>query len=81
MSWQHLSTSRPVGRKEHKCIWCGEVIAMKEKHVVVTGIYEGDFQTGRYHNECDEAAKLYFKNSFDDAFQPYSFHRGTTEEQ
>lgn len=79
MSWTHLSTSHPIARKEYRCIWCSEPILKGEKHVIISGIGDGDFQSNRFHAECYKASQLYFQTTFDDFFDPYEFKRGSME--
>ena len=42
----------PVGRKDHRCEWCGETIAKGEKHAHFVGKWEGEFQNWRMHFDC-----------------------------
>lgn len=56
MNYTLMSQSEPVARKDYKCSWCGQVIAKGEKHAKQSGIFEGAYQTDRYHPECDKAA-------------------------
>jgi len=79
MSYQLLSTSSPVARKNHNCIWCGEPIEKGLKHERQVIIFEGDFQMNRFHVECGQASAKYFED--DSEFIPGSFKRGTAEEK
>ena len=81
MSWTHLGTSKPVAAKAHRCIWCGQTILQGEQHVYVRGVFEGDFQVNRYHNECDKAAQDYFREYGDDGFDPYISDRPALSEE
>ncbi len=50
-------------RKLCKCEWCWEPINPGEPSVYVSGVWEGDFSTQRYHPECNEAiTKWYSKH-------------------
>lgn len=73
------NTTRPVAKKPHKCIWCGETIEAKTQYVRWTGVFEGDFQSNAYHPECHAAAATE-RDFWEDGFEPYSFARGTTFE-
>ena len=75
MSWWELSTTTPKARKDHRCIWCGQYIHIGEKHVKHVGIWEGDFQSNRWHNECNEAANQIIKIEGEISFDPYSNSR------
>jgi len=77
MSYQTLSESRPVARKDYRCVWCYETILAGTKHLHAVGICDG-IQDDRWHLECAEASEVYSKES--DEFLPGSFKRGTTEE-
>jgi hypothetical protein len=57
---------RPVGRKEHSCGYCGWRIPVGEKHVQYVGVYDGEFQDWRMHNECFDD----FNNSGEETFFP-----------
>jgi hypothetical protein len=45
-----------IAAKPHHCWYCGQSIAVGEKHVYRTGVNTGDFWTMRAHPECDEYA-------------------------
>ena len=44
--------SMVVGRKDHKCALCWGPIPKGERHVHCKGMWEGDFQDWRAHQEC-----------------------------
>lgn len=73
----NLSTTTHTARKEHACIWCREPIKPGEKYTVDCGVYCGDWQANKYHDECYGAAS---GEDLSDGFEPHSFKRGTTEE-
>ena len=79
----HLSTDRPVARKEHVCDWCGETILRGERYARWNGIFEGDFQSNPMHTECDKAAQTYFRDIAiaGDGYMPHEFKRGSTDER
>ncbi len=81
MSWQHLSVEKPKARKQYACSWCMEKILAGETHVKHTGLSEGDFQSNRFHAECDAAAGKWIRETGEDCFIPGEFKRGTTEEK
>lgn len=41
-----------VGRKQHRCVWCYGPIPKGELHWRYKGIYDGDWQDWRMHDEC-----------------------------
>lgn len=81
MSYQLLSKTTPVARKQYSCIWCVEKIEQGEKHVYEVSKYDGDFQCGRWHPECIEACHQYMKSQFgEDEFEPNAHKRGSQDE-
>lgn len=79
--WEGISTETvKKARKDHRCVWCPEVIVKGSPCVRQVGIFEGDFQFSRYHPECWEAAGRYFNEGEAECFEPHSFKRGTTQE-
>ena len=77
MSYQLLSNSYPVARKDYPCIWCPETIAKGTKHRHERSKYEGEFQDHRWHVECNDAAQAYFRKYGEDEFEPHANKRGT----
>lgn len=41
-----------TARKEHKCDQCYQEIPKGFEYVSTSGIFEGDFYSGKYHEEC-----------------------------
>ena len=48
-------TISPVAAKDHRCEWCAGPIPKGEKHKQYKGIYDGEWQNWRMHDECYEA--------------------------
>ena len=44
-----------VARKPHRCEWCYEPILKGESHQQFKGMWEGDWQNWRMHQECFDA--------------------------
>lgn len=80
MSYLLLSETKPVARKEYRCIWCPEKILKGEKHLHERSKYDGRFQDHRWHPECREAADLFFREYGEEHFFPHDCKRGTSEE-
>jgi len=80
MSYQLLSETEPVARKEYHCIWCPEKILKGEKHIHESSKYDGDFQDHRWHFECIKASARFFKESGEEEFTPHACKRGSCEE-
>lgn len=74
------SSTRPVARKNYRCLWCGEHILKKEKHYHYSGKWEGDFQDWRMHNECITACES-DRSLMQDGIMEGIFKRGSTEEK
>lgn len=80
MSYQLLSETEPVARKEYRCIWCPEKILKGEKHTHEASKYDGELQDHRWHLECRAAAASFYREYGEEEFQPHAFNRGTDEE-
>jgi hypothetical protein len=65
-------------RKQHRCIWCGEPIAVGERYRHWRGKFEGDVMSNDWHKECDAAAE---SEDLEEGFEPYFYKRGTQEER
>jgi hypothetical protein len=65
--------SHPVGRKDYRCEWCGQPIPKGEQHAHYVGLWEGEFQNWRVHQECMEALQL--DNQDQDGFSPFENER------
>lgn len=54
MSYTILSEATHVARKTHRCIWCGEQIAVGETYRRVKIAYDGELHDNKFHPECDQ---------------------------
>ena len=50
--------SEPVARKQHHCCECSAPILKGEKHVLCTGMWDGDIQRYRQHETCAKACEF-----------------------
>lgn len=77
MSYQLISSEVRKARKPHKCIWCGEQIAIGTKYRHERSTWEGDFHAQDWHPECDEAftAELRESHEHELEFSPYENER------
>lgn len=57
----HRETPVKKTRRARRCDWCGDRIDAGQPSVATSGIFEGDFYTGRYHPECNAAALRYYR--------------------
>ena len=46
------NTEHPVARKEHRCEYCYGPIPQGEKHPHFKGMWDGEWQNWRMHQEC-----------------------------
>lgn len=79
MGWWPLSETTPKAKWQHTCIWCGQFILKGERHAKVTGTYDGEFQSHRFHVECLEACGKELAEVKEDYFEPHTYKRGSTE--
>ena len=80
MSYALLSLTKPVARKVHKCIWCGEKILKGEQYYNESSIYEEKFQYHHWHQECNNIITEYMNGEPDFEFNPHEMKRGKPEE-
>lgn len=61
MSYTRIHEETRKAAKPHRCIWCGENIAISESYTYVRCVFEGDPQSQHWHPECledcEEAAR------------------------
>jgi predicted nucleic acid-binding Zn-ribbon protein len=62
--------TEPVASKDHQCIWCGGLIPKGEKHHLYKGMYDGEWQNNRWHDECNEDYHA-SQSPYYDEFTPY----------
>jgi len=79
MSYRLISETSPTARKQYDCIWCVEKIAEGEIHVHEVSNYDGELQGHRWHPECHEVAKNYFRESGEEQFEAHECKRGSNE--
>jgi hypothetical protein len=78
MGYTHIDTRKiKKSRKIHVCDWCGEQIHVGESYTKVIGIFDGEFNATKFHEECDLACSEYCSNNYvEDGFDPRAFVRG-----
>lgn len=77
--YESLSSRTPVARKRHRCVWCGGVIDIGEVYSHEAAVFEGDFQTTKWHCECLEASKGFDWESTDCLIPEWEMKRGTAD--
>jgi hypothetical protein len=79
MSYEEIHYRKVIGRNEYSCVWCGEKILKKEKHVSRVYKFDGDFHSDRLHLECEDALGQFTFDELSDGFTEGEFKRGSTE--
>jgi len=75
MSYTLLRQTKPKARKDHRCIWCGQIIPKGTNYIRERSVYDGNMQNHAWHNECLPACQEMIKDSQDDSFDPYENER------
>jgi len=57
----HNETNVTKTRRTRSCDWCCEPIEKGNRSVATSGVFEGDFFSGRYHPECHSAITRYYE--------------------
>ena len=65
-------------KKQHRCVWCGELIVVGERYLYRAYRFDGKFQTDHLHEECSVALATHPDQQFmiEEGFEAYSFERG-----
>ena len=53
-----------IGRKRHRCEYCFGPIPKGERHIHHGGMYDGEWQNWRMHEECHEDYDAYGESEF-----------------
>lgn len=62
-------------KKKHRCVFCGQGIAVNESYIRSTGVYEGDFYSHASHPECEKQFQEDAKKDGDYEIDPYGYPR------
>lgn len=81
MSYSLIQDVQRRARKRHRCIWCGETIAVAEVYRYECSSYDGHMQHFHWHSECRTASDGFFRAYGEEEFEPYAFVRGNFEER
>ena len=73
MSYTLLSETYPIARKEHRCIWCGQMIHKGDQYIAERSVFDGDMQNHHWHYECLTDARSGQDSEWE--FMPYSNER------
>lgn len=66
-------------RKDHRCVWCGELIPKGSTVKFNSGRHLDSMYSQHWHDECIEPCKEHCKEGFGDGFDPHEHHRGSRE--
>lgn len=78
MGYTLLSEVEHTARKAHRCIWCGEGIAIGSRYIRERSIFDGEPQSHKWHLECLGAARDGWAAGDDAEFSPGSNDRPPT---
>lgn len=76
MSYEEIQSKHVKGRKDHSCEWCNETITKGETHLYRAYRFEGDFNAGRMHLECEKAMDRSPYDLVSEGFYPGECSRG-----
>jgi hypothetical protein len=76
MSYSEIGSTYRVARAAHSCEWCGETVQKGELHFYRVYRFEGDFNSGRMHLECEFAMQKSDRESVASGWYPGEFKRG-----
>ena len=81
MSYVLISKVSRVAHKHHRCIWCGQGIAIGDRYTYERSVYAGDPQSNHWHPECETAAadECSDCHGCEFEFSPYDNERPTKE--
>jgi hypothetical protein len=79
--YQLFSLTDRKAAKAHRCIWCGEAIAVGERYQDERSVYDGEFQHHKWHPECQADAQEDWRQGGDAEFMPWSAPRPQREVQ
>lgn len=83
MSYNLISSEVRKARKPHRCIWCGQPIAIGESYRHERSTFNGDFQVQDWHPECDNAfaEELRYEGGGEMEFSPYENTRPPAQQR
>lgn len=79
MSYTEIRTATVTVRKRHSCEWCAEQILPGERAFYRAYVFEGDFNQGRMHPECEKAMHTVPNCDLRDGWMAGDYKRGTAE--
>lgn len=76
MSYEEIRATHPKAKKEYSCEWCNQKILVGEKHLSRAYKFDGDFNSGRMHLECEDAMNRSRYDLLAEGFYPGESARG-----
>ena len=76
LSYEEIRASHHKAKKEYPCEWCNEKILVGEKYLSRVYRFEGDFNAGRMHLECEQGMKNSSYDAVLEGWYPGEFNRG-----
>lgn len=76
MSYEEIRATHHRARKEYKCEWCNELIKVGEKYLSRAYKFDGDFNSGQMHLECEDAMNRSRYDLISEGFYPGECTRG-----
>ena len=76
-----LRSKDVTARKEHRCVWCGELIEVGETARYRVYTFDGEFANDWMHPECHAAMLKAPYELVEEGWAPGEFKRGSNEER
>lgn len=68
MGYHCFSEKRQTARRNHRCIWCGNVVLAGSRYVRENSIYDGRHQNFAWHEACRADALAGWRAGADEEF-------------
>ena len=78
VSYHLFSCDETKARKQHRCIWCGEMVEQGNRYLREKSVYDGAFQDFAWHPECKQDQENDINNGGDCEFISHSAERPHT---
>lgn len=75
MSYRLFEMKTRKAAKQHRCIWCGQRIAIGESYDDERSVYDGNVQRHRWHPECRTFASDEIFEMGEEEFTPWDNER------
>lgn len=75
MTYHLFSCDEHKARKQHRCIWCGEMVNSGERYFREKSVYDGSIQDFAWHPECKADQEQNLRDGGDEEFIAHSAER------